>query len=115
MNSGNDNQELLAYLGMEITALTRQGYTSRQTKHIIVGQLMSAIIETIAVTDDNQLDLYALMPLFVSFKFLVDEEIKRKEPDSYIPLIKQDIERLKGISEYIGHRIDIIKQLPMED
>lgn len=111
----NNNQELLAYLGMEINALTRQGYTPRQTKHLIVGQLMSAIIETIAVDEDNELDLYALMPLFVSFKFLVDKEIKKKEPDSYIPLIKEDIDRLKGISDYIGHRIDIIKQLPMED
>lgn len=111
----SNNQELLTYLGLEITALTRQGYTPRQTKHLVVGQLMSAIIETIAVDEDNELDLYALMPLFVSFKYLIDKEIKKKEPDSYIPLIEEDIKRLRNISDYIGHRIEIIKQLPLED
>lgn len=110
----NNNQELLAYLGMEINALQKQGYTPRQTKHIIVGQLMEAVIETIAVDEDNELDLYALMPLFVSFKYIVDKEIKKKEPDAYIPLVKKDIDRLRDISDYIGHRIEVIKNFPME-
>lgn len=111
----NSNQELVSYIGMEVNALTKQGYTPDQTKHIIVGQMMELIMQTIAVDEDKQLNLYALMPLFVAFKFLVDSEISRKQADAYIPLIQEDIKKLETISSYIGHRIEVIRSMHTEE
>ena len=48
------NNELLAYIGMEINALLTQGYSSSQTKHLVSAQLVECIMKTVAVKEKDE-------------------------------------------------------------
>lgn len=108
--SPNKSNELITYVGMEINALHKQGYSPSQVRHLVSSQLIECCLDTVARKSDGSFDLYALKPLFVAFKFLVDREYAEKSKDSYIPQIQADMARLKAISDYVEHRIEVIKE-----
>lgn len=104
----NINFELNAYIGGKIEALVKMGYNPSQVKHLIVASMLDYIFDTLAVKEDNTYDYYALKPLFVSFKFLIDTELETKIEDAYLPQIQADMRKLTDISDYIEHRIKSI-------
>ena len=106
------NNELLAYIGMEINALLAQGYSSSQTKHLISAQLIEYIMKTVAVKEKEEYDLYALKPLLIAVKYIVDREIAKEQEEEYsaLPQIQKDIRELSQISEYLDKKISLIKE-----
>lgn len=114
MASGEPNQsnELLAYIGFEISALLRQGYSPSQTKHLVSSQLVECIMKTVAIKPDGEYDFYAIKPLFIALKYLIDNEIIKEKADSfsYLPQIQADIAELTRISQYLDKKINLIKE-----
>lgn len=108
------NNELLAYVGMEISALLAQGYSSSQTKHLVSAQMTECIMKTIAIKEDGEYDLYALKPLLVAVKYIVDREIDKEETEDYnyggLPQIQKDIRKLRQISGYLDQKIKAIRR-----
>ena len=105
------NNELLAYIGMEINALLAQGYSSSQTKHLVSAQLVECIMKTVAVKEKDEYDLYALKPLLVAVKYIVDREIAKEQEEEFaaLPQIQKDIRELKQISGYLDKKINLIE------
>ena len=79
----NSNNELTAYIGMEINALLKEGYSSSKTKHLVTAQLVEMIMNTVAVTEGGVLDLYAVKPMLVAVKYIVDLEISKEKEDEF--------------------------------
>lgn len=102
------NGELNAYTGLAIQALTKEGYSSSQIKHLISGSMIEYIMTTIAVDNDNGYDYYALKPMLVALKFIFDRELQLKQEDAYIPQIQADMQMLKQLSDYLEKRIEVI-------
>ena len=106
----NNGGELLSYVGMEIESLFEQGYSPSQTKHLVSSQLMELIMKTVAVKENKQYDYYALKPMFIAFKYLVDIEYDQKKEFEYLPQVQSDLSNLKNISNYLEHRINVIEE-----
>ena len=89
MASGEPNQsnELLSYIGFEISALLRQGYSPSQTKHLVSSQLVECIMKTVAIKTDGEYDFYAIKPLFIALKYLIDNEIIKEQADKALEAI----------------------------
>lgn len=102
--------ELLSYVGVEIDSLLKQGYSPSQTKHLVSSQLLELVMKTVAVKNDNEYDYYALKPMFVAFKYLIDMEYNQKKEFSYLPEVQADLANLKNISNYLEHRISVIQE-----
>ena len=68
MEDINQNQggELLAYIGQDINALLKVGYSPSQVKHLVSSNLIECVMKTVALKQDNQYDYYALKPLFIA-------------------------------------------------
>ena len=105
------NNELLAYIAMEINALLAHGYSSSQTNHLVSAQLIECIMKTVAVKEKEEYDLYALKPLLIAVKYIVDREIAKEQEEEYsaLPQIQKDIRELSQISEYLDKKINLIK------
>ena len=94
----NSNNELTAYIGMEINALLKEGYSSSKTKHLVTAQLVEMIMNTVAVTDGGGLDLYAVKPMLVAVKYIVDLEIS-KEKEQLEQQLLDKMERWEYLEE----------------
>lgn len=114
MEDINQNQggELLAYIGQDINALLKVGYSPSQVKHLVSSNLIECVMKTVALKQDNQYDYYALKPLFIALKYIVDMEISKEaaEEYSYLPQIQADIAELERISRYLDKKISLIKE-----
>ena len=97
---------------MEINALLAQGYSSSQTKHLVSAQLVECIMKTVAVKEKDEYDLYALKPLLVAVKYIVDREIAKEQEEEFaaLPQIQKDIRELSQISGYLDKKINLIKE-----
>ena len=114
MEDINQNQggELLAYIGQDINALLKVGYSPSQVKHLVSSNLIECVMKTVALKQDNQYDYYALKPLLIALKYIVDMEISKEaaEEYSYLPQIQADIAELERISRYLDKKISLIKE-----
>lgn len=108
----NQGSELIAYIGQEIKSLLKVGYSPSQVKHLVSSNLIECIMKTVALKQDNQYEYYALKPLFIALKYLVDMEISKEaaEEYSYLPQIQADIAELERISRYLDKKISLIKE-----
>lgn len=108
----NQGSELLAYIGQEINSLLKVGYSPSQVKHLVSSNLVECIMKTVALKQDNRYDYYALKPLFVALKYIVDMDIEKEaaEEYNYLPQIQSDIAELKRISRYLDKKISLIKE-----
>lgn len=109
----NSNNELIAYIGMEINALLKEGYSSSKTKHLVTAQLVEMIMNTVAVTEGGVLDLYAVKPMLVAVKYIVDLEIRKEKEDEFsaLPALAKDIEELSRLSGYLDRKIRLINEV----
>ena len=107
-----DNNELTAYIGMEVNALLKEGYSPSKTKHLVSAQLVEMIMNTVAVKEGGELDLYAIKPLLVAVKYVIDLELKKEKEDEFcaLPEIAEDIEALTRLSRYLEKKIRLIKE-----
>ena len=108
-----DNNELTAYIGMEVNALLKEGYSPSKTKHLVTAQLVEMIMETVAVTTGGELDLFAVKPMLVSVKYIVDLELEKEKEDEFsaLPLLAKDIEELSRLSSYLDRKIRLINEV----
>ena len=110
--TGKANNELTAYIGMEVNALLTEGYLPSKTKHLVCAQLIDMIMNTVAVKDGGGLDFYALKPVFVAVKYVVDLELSKEKEDEYsaLPELAADIRELERLSDYLDKKIKLIKE-----
>lgn len=111
-----ENNELTAYIGMEINALLKEGYSASKTKHLVSAQLVEMIMNTVAITEGGKLDLYALKPLFVAVKYIVDLELSKEKEDEFaaLPQLAKDIDELSRLSSYLEKKIGRINEVDLK-
>lgn len=103
------SNELNAYLGVLLESLLKQGYSASEVKHLISAGLTEYIMETLSVDNDGSRDYYAIRPMLVAVKQVIDLEFKAKQEDAYIPQVAADMAKLQELSKYLEHRIEVIK------
>lgn len=101
-----ENQSsLTAFIGVNIAALLKEGYSATEAKHLVVGDLLEEAMK-VAQKNDSDYDNYALKPLFVALKYLLEREVTDKTKYAYVPEIATDISNLQNIINYLDNRIE---------
>ena len=75
------------FLGAVKDSLIKEGYTARQTNHLLVASLMEIVNDI--VHENGDIDHYVLKP---AYRFLINihrEENRAMESNAYLPLIQE--------------------------
>ncbi len=109
MTDKKPKTDLTQFIGISISALVKEGYTTSQTRNIVCADLIENALQ-VARKEDSTYDYYGLKPLFIALKYIFDNEIAIKQNDIDIPQIAQNVKTLEFISEYLDKRIRTIKE-----
>lgn len=110
MSKQKAQTELTSVIGIQIEYLTKQGYSPDEVKHIIVSNMLEEALDLAANEDYTEYNSYVLLPLFKALLFLLNEEMKKKTADAYIPQVAADLQNLSEIVSYLKSRVERIEK-----
>lgn len=110
MNQGST--ELTTFIGIFVTSLIKQGYPPAEVKRMIIQSLVTEIIN---LCDDNNDESayndYALQHYYIGINYLLNKNIEKMMPEKDIPQVSKEIEKLKFITKYFDHKIEVAKNI----
>ena len=75
------------FIGAIKDSLVNEGYSSRQTNHLLVASLMEIVNDI--VHENNGIDHYTLKPVYRFLLNLQQEENKMLQSEAYLPQVQQ--------------------------
>jgi hypothetical protein len=75
------------FLGAIKDSLVKEGYSAKQTNHLLVANLMEIVNDT--VHENGDIDHYVLKPVYRFLLNLQREENKRLQPEAYLAPVQQ--------------------------
>ena len=96
------------FLGAITDSLTKEGYSPKQIRHLIVASLMEIVNEQIK--EDGQLDHYALKPVYRFLINLYQEENEKMHADAYIPKIQEKMASNNYMISFLSHELELLER-----
>lgn len=107
MKTKNSQSELVAFIGVFVSALQKEGYQPSEIKHLVTSELVSEAVNLCKDTDGN-IDDFGIKPVLTMANNYLKMQMNQETKDAYIPQIAEDIAKLKKITNYLDARLDKI-------
>ena len=99
---------LTNFTGAMIDGLSKQGYSDKDIKHLIVAALMETI-ENMTKKDNDGHDFYALKPVFRFFINLYQSENRRLSVDAYLPIIQKEMQQNSEVIHFFETKVNALE------
>jgi hypothetical protein len=100
---------LTNFIGAILDSLANQGYKPAEASHLTAALLIETV-QDVAKKDDGTYDFYVLKPLFRFFISLYQNENKRLVEESYLPKIREKMQKNDQIISFFEEELRTVAQ-----